>query len=85
LNDSAYAIQIYALRNFKDKIPLGELDSFLVYRTRDNFYKYIFGQFSSEDAASKDLDKAKNSGFKDAFVTRSYKLKPYKLFYKKFK
>lgn len=85
LNPDAYAIQIYALRNFREKIDISNLDSFLVFKTYDGYFKYIFGQFSSEDAAGPDLNKTRNAGFKDAFVTRYRKFKGSKLFYKKVK
>ncbi len=83
LSEDAYTIQIYALRNYKEQINIGNLDSISVYETDDGYYKYIFGQFASEEAANSDLNKAKNNGFKDAFVTRVNKFKTYKLIYKK--
>jgi hypothetical protein len=83
LNEEAYAIQIYALHNFRKNINMNNLDSFLVFKTNDGYYKYIFGQFPSEDASGPDLEKTRNSGFKDAFVTRIKKFKESKLIYKR--
>jgi hypothetical protein len=49
----------------------------------DGYFDYIFGQFQSEDAAGPDLNKAKDAGFKDAFVISLSKFKGSKLIFKR--
>ena len=83
LKEEAYTIQIYSLKSLKKDINIYNLDSLSIYKCEDSTYKYIFGQYPSEEAATPDLEKAKNSGFKDAFVMRANRYKSCTLVYKR--
>jgi len=83
LKEESYTIQIYSLKSFKKDIDIKSLDSIYIYKSEDSTYKYIFGLYPSEEAATPDLEKSKNLGFKDAFVLKVSRYKSCILVYKR--
>ncbi|MDD3385397.1 MAG: SPOR domain-containing protein [Bacteroidales bacterium] len=66
--NNSWTIQISASRS---KIPMGrfkDLDPIFEFKGKDGYYRYTYGNFTSEDAAKKKLQGVKRMGYQQAFI-----------------
>lgn len=74
-------IQIYASKIFDKNVNKQGLDSLTVYKGKDGYYRYIYGKYNNEAEAETVLKNLKNSGIKDAFITKWNKFKDQEIVY----
>jgi hypothetical protein len=83
LNPEQLTIQLYAAKILDKNINLGSLDSIVVYKAKDGYYRYVTGSFANETEALTTIKKAKEAGYKDSFTSKWAKFKDQKIVFKK--
>ena len=64
----AYTVQVYANKVKVEDFSMFKGINVKEVKGKDGFYRYIYGEFSTKSAATKELGKVKELGFDDAFI-----------------
>lgn len=74
LGSNSWTIQFMASRKEVEKTAFKGLDPVFVFRGKDGYYRYTYGDFKTSNAAESALSRVRSKGFRQSFVKRASEL-----------